>query len=63
MNYSENGGMSHILVLEGINRYAEQLDKLTDEEVKEMDSKGSMISMAALQRTGREWLAKSKERE
>jgi hypothetical protein len=63
MNYSENGGMSHILVLEGINRYAEQLDKLTDEEVKEMDSKGSMISMAALQRTGREWLAKSRERE
>jgi len=63
MNYSENGRMSHILVLEGINRYADQLDKLTDEQVKEYDSKGCIISMAALQRTGREWLAKCKERE
>ncbi len=58
MNFSENGAMSQLLVLEAIRRYAEQLDNLTDEQVKEIDDKGSLISIAALQRTGREWLTK-----
>jgi len=58
MNFSENGAMSQLLVMEGIARYATELDKLTDEQVKELDGRGSLINMGALQRTAREWLTK-----
>ena len=56
MNFSENGAMSQILVMESIGRYAKMLDEVSDEAIKTMDEKGSIISMAALQRTAREWL-------
>ena len=55
MNFSENGAMSQILVMEAIGRYARQLDALSDEEVKQSDD-NSFISMTALRRTAREWL-------
>ena len=58
MNFSENGALSQLLVMEAIGRYSKQLDELTDEQIKEMDAKGSIINMTAFQRTAREWLTK-----
>ena len=56
MNFSENGALSQLLVMEAIGRYAKMLDEVSDEAIKVMDEKGSIISMAALQKTAREWL-------
>jgi len=56
MNFSENGAMSQLFVMEAIGRYAKMLDEVSDEAIKVMDEKGSIISMAALQKTAREWL-------
>jgi hypothetical protein len=60
MEYSRNGALSQIFLMEAVNRYADQLDALTDLQVEAIDKKGSIVNMVALRRTAREWKEKYK---
>ena len=59
--YMESGALNQLFVINALNKEAEKVSKLTDEQVEELDQESQFINMWAWRESARQWIRESND--